>query len=206
MSKKLPLFSVTWKFPEHMSLRATTTNSAQRYCTIDYEKGMASSSLSSFFNSPRQLHSMARFWIFVCLVFALTVFQVVESREMFHDAILSKIFGKILVRDSKGQCKKEAMKHKVSQYATNCGLLSSIVAAVCSATKPAAIAIGGITYTLTTIKTQMDSYIDKECARLGHAASGLEKVKKAMPKVNAVNAFNIRNKYVEVRTPRGLRR
>ncbi|KAH9095728.1 hypothetical protein LEN26_017760 [Aphanomyces euteiches] len=152
---------------------------------------------------------MARLWIFVCLVFALTVFQVVESRAMFHDAVLSKIFGKILVKDSKGQCKKEAMKHKVSQYATNCGLLSLIVAAVCAATKPAAIAIGGITYSLSAIKMQMDSYIDKECARLGHAASGLEKVKKTMPKVNAVNAFkanNPRNKYFEIKTPRGLRR
>ncbi|CAK4620126.1 hypothetical protein LEN26_003623 [Aphanomyces euteiches] len=128
---------------------------------------------------------------------------------MFNNAILAKIFGKILVKNSKGQCKKEDMKLIVSQYATNCGLVSSIVTAICSTTKPAAIIIGGITYTLATIKTQMDTFIDKECVRLGHAATGLEKVKKAMPKVNAVNGFkanNPRNKYVEIKTPRGLRR
>ncbi|CAK4066637.1 unnamed protein product [Aphanomyces euteiches] len=137
--------------------------------------------------------------LLVCLVLALTSFVCVESREMFHDAISSKVFAKVLVKDSKGNCKKEEMKHQVAQWTTNCATLAAAVGAgvACAATAAA------------TFKSFVDSYIDKECARLGHVASGLEKMKKVMPKVNTVNAFkanNPRNKYVEIHTSRNLRR
>ncbi|CAK4708238.1 unnamed protein product [Aphanomyces euteiches] len=149
--------------------------------------------------------------LLVCLVLALTSFVCVESREMFHNAILSKVFAKVLVKDSKGNCKKEEMKHQVAQWTTNCATLAAAVGAgvACAGNKEGGYILGGVATAAATFKSFVDSYIDKECARLGHVASGLEKMKKVMPKVNAVNAFkanNPRNNYVEIHTPRNLRR
>ncbi|KAH9103338.1 hypothetical protein AeMF1_020291 [Aphanomyces euteiches] len=63
---------------------------------------------------------MPRSSLLLCILVALTSFACVESRAMFHDAILAKVYAKVLVKDKEGNCKKEAMKHKVNQIATNC--------------------------------------------------------------------------------------
>ncbi|KAH9109966.1 hypothetical protein LEN26_009677 [Aphanomyces euteiches] len=90
-----------------------------------------------------------------------------------------------------GKCKKEEMKHKVNQIATNCAGLSAAVgiALACSSVSQGAVVVGGVTTSIMTLKSQLDSYMEVRCARLVHAASGVAKLKKAMPKINAVNAF-----------------
>ncbi|CAK4083008.1 unnamed protein product [Aphanomyces euteiches] len=154
----------------------------------------------------RILSSMSRLTIFACLLLALTSFVCVEPRQMFADTALAPIFQKIVVKDSKGKCKKEAIKHKVSQWGNNC---ATIVAAVgvglrCAGQTPAALAVGGVSASILTFKSSMDSYIDKECARLEHVSTGVEKVKNAVPKLNAVQAFNDnkRAKHIKTRAPR----
>ncbi|KAG9408387.1 hypothetical protein AC1031_021626 [Aphanomyces cochlioides] len=134
---------------------------------------------------------MSRSSLLLCLLLALTSFVWVESRAMFHDAILSKLYDKALVKDSEGKCKKEAMKHKVNQIVTNCaGITAAVgIGLVCSGSSKGAVVAGGVTTSIVTLKSQLDSYIDARCARLVHAASGVAKLKKAMPKINAVNAF-----------------
>ncbi|KAH9182711.1 hypothetical protein AeNC1_015314 [Aphanomyces euteiches] len=52
----------------------------------------------------------------------------VESAAMFNDTLLAPIYMKILVKDSKGQCKKEAMKHTVSKWGNSCTVLVAAVA------------------------------------------------------------------------------
>ncbi|KAH9166138.1 hypothetical protein AeNC1_018394 [Aphanomyces euteiches] len=127
---------------------------------------------------------MLRSSLLLCLLLALASFVCVESRAMFHDAILSKLYAKVLVKDSEGKCKKEAMKHKVNQIATNCAGLSAAVGV-----SQGAVVVGGVTTSIMTLKSQLDSYMEARCARLVHAASGVAKLKKAMPKMNSVNGF-----------------
>ncbi|CAK4141919.1 unnamed protein product [Aphanomyces euteiches] len=49
---------------------------------------------------------------------------------MFNDTLLAPIYKKILVKDSKGHCKKEAMKHTVSKWGNSCTVLVAAVGAV----------------------------------------------------------------------------
>ncbi|KAG9408382.1 hypothetical protein AC1031_021621 [Aphanomyces cochlioides] len=149
---------------------------------------------------------MSRSSLLLCILVALTSFVCVESRAMFHDAILAKIYAKVLVKDSEGNCKKEAMKHKVNQIATNCAGASIAVGIglVCSGNTRGGAVAGSVATSIVTFKTQIDSYIDERCARLEKAASGVAKVKKVLPKLNAVNAFNShkpRNPPAMVRVP-----
>ncbi|KAG9408386.1 hypothetical protein AC1031_021625 [Aphanomyces cochlioides] len=134
---------------------------------------------------------MSRSSLLLCLLLALTSFVCVESRAMFHDAILSKLYAKVLVKDREGKCKEEAMKHKVNQIATNCAGLSAAVgvALACSSVSQGAVVIGGVTTSILTLKSQLDSYMEVRCARLVQAASGVAKLEIAMPKMNAVNGF-----------------
>ncbi|KAG9408384.1 hypothetical protein AC1031_021623 [Aphanomyces cochlioides] len=149
---------------------------------------------------------MSRSSLLLCFLVALTSFVCVESRAMFHDAILAKVYAQVLVKDSEGKCKKEAMKHKVNQIATNCAGVSAAVGIglACSGNTKGAAVAGGVATSIATFKAQVDSYIDERCARLEKAASGVAKVKKVLPKLNAVNAFNShnpRNRPVVVRVP-----
>ncbi|CAK4719970.1 unnamed protein product [Aphanomyces euteiches] len=120
---------------------------------------------------------MLRSSLLLCLLLALASFVCVESRAMFHDAILSKLYAKVLVKDSEGN-------HKVNQIATNCAGLSAAVGV-----SQGAVVVGGVTTSIMTLKSQLDSYMEARCARLVHAASGVAKLKKAMPKMNSVNGF-----------------
>ncbi|CAK4361068.1 unnamed protein product [Aphanomyces euteiches] len=149
---------------------------------------------------------MARSSLLLCLLVALTSFVCVESRAMFHDAILEKVYAQVLVKDSEGKCKKEVMKHKVNQIATNCAAVSAAVGLglACSGHSQGAAIAGGVATTIATFKAQVDSYIDERCARLEKAASGVAKVKKVLPKLKAVNAFNSLKKQpppAEIRVP-----
>ncbi|CAK4646515.1 hypothetical protein LEN26_009561 [Aphanomyces euteiches] len=161
--------------------------------------------LISFSNCPScGSANMLRSSLLLCLLLALTSFVCVESRAMFHDAILAKLYAKVLVKDREGKCKKEAMKHNVNQIATNCAGLSAAVGIglACSGSSQGAVVAGGVTTSIVTLKSQLDSYIDARCAGLVHAVSGVAKLKKAMPKINAVNAFkNPKGHPANVRIP-----
>ncbi|CAK4706668.1 unnamed protein product [Aphanomyces euteiches] len=57
------------------------------------------------------------------------------------------------------------------------------------ASSQGAVVAGGVTTSIVTLKSQLDSYIDARCAGHVHAVSGVAKLKKAMPKIDAVGAF-----------------
>ncbi|KAG9408390.1 hypothetical protein AC1031_021629 [Aphanomyces cochlioides] len=150
---------------------------------------------------------MVRSSLLLCLLVALTSFVCVESTAMFNDALLAPIYKKILVKDSKGECKKEAMKHTVSKWGNSCAAVAAAVAVglLCDKQTTASVVVGGVGTSIASFKEQMNSYIEKECARLKVVAGGVEKVKKARPKLNAVGAFNDNKQKAAVRRNVGAR-
>ncbi|CAK4310913.1 unnamed protein product [Aphanomyces euteiches] len=141
--------------------------------------------------TPLRSNTMFRINFITCFLLALSSFVCVDARQMFTDSILAKIFKHIVQRDSQDLCKTDAMKHKLNQITTNCGLVATIVGggATCALGPVPGVITTGVLTALATIRGQMETYMTVECGRFASAASGKAKMTNVITKNKVVNAF-----------------